>query len=138
MRNSNSIHYNEVNEVMNCKMALTENLKPGMGATMYCGSDRYAMVVVDVVSPKHIKVAHVTDEDVHSFLSDGGIDVMPENILEKYKSLKDWEPACGQTYYVKLPYTLRKNGRWMPKGKGMWETCSIHIGKADSYTDPDF
>jgi len=134
----NWIHYNELNEAMNCKASIKNQIVPGMGATMYCGSDRYAMVVVETVSAKTIKVAHVDDADEKTFVSDNGIHMMPENVFEKYKNMKDWEPGYGQSYGVKLPYTLRKNGRWMPKGKGMWETCSIHIGCADSYRDPSF
>ena len=134
----NSIHYNEVNEVMNCKVSVKNQIVSGMGATMYCGSDSYAMVVTDVVSPKTIKVAHVYDCDENVFINKDGIDVMPEVTLEKYKNMKDWYPCCGQTFGVKLIYTLRKNGRWMPKGKGMWETCSIHIGCAENFRDPSF
>lgn len=134
----NWIHENEVNEVMNCKASVKNQILPGMGATMYCGSDRYPMVVVEVVSPKNIKVAHVYDEDENSFSKNDNIHMMPKDVLEKYNNMKDWEPCCGQMWGVKLPYNLRKNGRWMPKGKGMWETCSIHVGYADSYRDPCF
>ena len=134
----NWIHYNEVNEVMSCKASVKNQIVPGMGATMYCGSDRYPMVVTDVVSAKTIKIAHVVDADEKAFINNAGIQMMSDTVLEKYKNMKDWEPGCGQSFYVKLPYTLRKNGRWMPKGKGMWETCSVHIGCADSYRDPSF
>ena len=134
----NWIHENEVNEVMNCKASVKNQILPGMGATMFVGSDRYAMVVVEVVSPKSIKVVHIEDADESSFVEQNDIQMMPENVLEKYKNLKDYTPGCGQSFYVKLPYTLRKNGRWMPKGKGMWETGSIHVGCAENYRDPSF
>ena len=138
MRNSTSIHYNEVNEVMNCKMAITNNLKPGMGATMYCGSDRYPMVVTAVLSPKKIMVAHVLDAHEDKFTTDkNGVQMLPQEYLDKYKEFKpDKYGYCG--FYVPREYSYRKNGRWMPKGKGMWETSSIHIGCADSYRDPSF
>lgn len=123
---------------MNCKASVKNQIVPGMGATMYCGTDRYAMVVIEATSPKNIKVAHVYDEDENTFINTNGIQMMPQDILEKYANMKDWTPCCGQSWGVKLPYTLRKNGRWMPKGKGMWETCSIHIGCVDSYRDPCF
>ena len=43
----NSIHYNQLNEAMNCRMSITpENVVPGMMATMYVGSDRYKKIVV--------------------------------------------------------------------------------------------
>ena len=49
---------NEINEVMNCKSSAKNNIIPGMGATMFVGSDRYAMVVTEVITPKKIKVNH--------------------------------------------------------------------------------
>ena len=83
-------------------------------------------------------VDNVDDADEKTFVSDNGIHMMPENVFEKYKNMKDWEPCCGQSYGVKLPYTLRKNGRWMPQGEGMWGTSSVHIGHAENYRDPSF
>jgi hypothetical protein len=35
-------------------------------------------------------------------------------------------------------YTLRKNGRWIKEGCGLWETGGVHFGKADNYRDPSF
>ena len=134
----NSIHYNEVNEVMNCKKSVKNSIKPGMGATMYCGSDRYAMVVTEVISPKTIKVAHCLDAHEDKFVEDeNGIEMLPIEMVEEYKKfVPDKYGYCG--FNVPRTYTLRKNGRWMPKGAGMWETRSIHIGCADSYRDPSF
>ena len=138
MRNSNSIHYNEVNEVMNCKMALTENLKSGMGATMYCGSDRYAMVVTEVLSPKKIKVAHMLDNHEQYIRQNGdGVDILAPEFVEDYKQFTPDEYGY-KGFNCPRTYTLRKNGRWMEEGKGMWETCSIHIGKAENYRDPSY
>lgn len=123
MRNSTSIHYNEVNESMNCKMALIKDIQPGMGGTLFCGSDRYAVVVTHVVSPKHIQVVTIYRPEGKFTTDENGIDWINDQTI-KFSSVQD--------------YTLRKNGRWMPKGKGMWETSSIHIGKAEEYIDPDF
>ena len=133
----NWIHYNEVNETMNCKSSVKTNITPGMGATMCCGSDRYAMVVTEVLTPKKIKVAHVLDEHENKFITENEIQYLPEDLLKVYSTfVPDKYGHCG--YHVPHTYTLRKNGRWMPLGTGMWETCSIHIGEAENYRDPSF
>ena len=133
----NWIHYNELNEAMNCKSSVKNNITPGMGATMFCGSDRYAMVVTEVLTPKKIKVAHVLDEHENKFITKNGIHYLPEDLLKVYSTfVPDKYGYCG--FNVPRTYTLRKNGRWMPLGQGMWETCSIHIGEAESYRDPSF
>ena len=46
----NVICYTELNEVMNCKKSVKSGIVPGMGATMFVGTDRYAMVVVKVLN----------------------------------------------------------------------------------------
>ena len=134
----NWIHENELNEAMNCKVSVKNQIIPGMGATMFCGSDRYAMVVTEVVSPKTIKVAHCLDAHEDKFVEDdNGIEMLPIEMVDEYKKfVPDKYGHCG--FNVPREYSLRKNGRWMPKGVGMWETCSIHIGKAESYRDPSF
>jgi len=133
----NWIHYNELNEAMNCSASVKNNVKPGMGATMFCGSDRYAMVVTEVLTPKKIKVAHVLDAHEDKFVDENGIDFLPNELLEEYKKfVPDEYGYCS--FYVPRTYTLRKNGRWMPQGNGMWETSSIHIGVAENYRDPSF
>ena len=131
------MHYNQVNEFMNCKKSVTSDIKPGMGATLYCGTDRYPMVVLAVISPKHIKVAHVLRDHEDKFIEKGGIDMLPEELLSNYEFMKTADPysnSCAKP----LDYTYRKNCRWMPQGSDMWGTCSIHIGKADHYLDPCF
>jgi hypothetical protein len=35
-------------------------------------------------------------------------------------------------------YTLRKNGRWVRPGSGMWNAGGIHLGDAIEYRDPSF
>ena len=135
----NVIHPNEVNEVMNCKMSATENIKPGMAATMFVGSDRYAMVVTEVINDKTIKVAHVYDEDVEKFVENEGTpDMMPDEVLASYIEMENYTPSRGSNWGCGITYTYRKNGRWLPKGSDMWDTCSIHIGKANNYRDPSF
>ena len=134
----NSIHFSEINEVMNCKASVKDSIKVGMGATMFCGSDRYAMVVTEVCSPKKIKVAHLLDKHEDKLILDeNDIHMLPEKYLEEYKKFVPDEFGY-RGFYVPIVYTLRKNGRWMPAGSGMWETCSVHIGYAENYRDPSF
>ena len=125
-----SIHYNELNEVMNCKASVKDDIRPGMAATMFVGSDRYAMVVTSVHSPKHISVTWLENADMEKLVKEDNIEMLPESLLEKYTNTL----SMGSV----REYTLRKNGRWMPKGEGLWGTCSLHIGHADNYRDPSF
>ena len=136
----NVICMNELNEVMNCKSSAKNNIIPGMGATMFVGSDRYAMVVTEVITPKKIKVNHVMNGHMSEFkTNENGIMILPEDCLEVYAA-HDVKDKYGDyiSSYHPIEYTLRKNGRWMPKGKGLWETCSIRIGHAENYRDPSF
>lgn len=136
----NVICVNELNEAMNCKASVKNDIFPGMGATMFVGSDRYAMVVTSVLSPKRITVSHVMDGHMNEFkTNENGIMILPEDCLEVYAS-HDVKDKWGQyiSYYHPIEYTLRKNGRWMRKGDGMWGTSSIHIGHAENYRDPSF
>lgn len=111
-------------------------IEPGMGATMYVGSDRYAMVVTEVLTPKKIKVAHMTDNDEQNNLieDENGIQRLSELLMEKYADGSD----KLNSYYKGTVYTLRKNGRWMPAGAGMNETCGVRIGRAETWLDPSF
>ncbi len=121
---ANSIHYNQLNEYMNCKMSSIEP-KVGMVGTMYVGSDRYPIVVTRVFSPKKISICHMTDEDWKEY----------ETYNES--NLPDVIDVSGY-HNDNIIYTYRKNKRWMPQGFGQWETCSIHLGKANLYLDPSF
>lgn len=116
-----------INEIMNTKA--DETPKVGMPATMFVGSDRYAMIVCEVKSPKQVVVRHMHNSDYKEY------EKSPETFdgvaaLEKYDSFG--------SYYDPITYTLRKNGRWMPKGEDLWGTCSVRFGYADEYMDPCF
>ena len=131
------IHTNMLNEAMNCSKSIKEYLVPGIGATMYCGSDRYAMVVTEVLTPKKIKIAHLLDKHEDKLITKNGLQFLPNEYLEEYKKfVPDKYGYCG--FHVPIIYTLRKNGRWMPQGSGLWETRSVHIGEAENYRDPCF
>ena len=115
-----SISIDCINEVMNTRV--DETPKVGMPATIFVGSDRYAMIVLEVLSSKRVIIAHMQDDDYDEF--DG------EAVIEKYKSI---DPQCKG-----MEYTLRKNERWLPKGSGLWDTCSARFGAAENYMDPCF
>lgn len=126
-----------INEVMNAKASEKENIEIGMAATMFVGSDRYAMIVTEVLGPKKVRVDHMDDTDYKEIenYTVGDIQILRGVRMIKYTKISDdgqhWE-GTGKIY------TLRKNGRWMPEGKGLWETCSIHLGHAENYMDPCF
>lgn len=148
----NSIHYNQLNEAMNCRMSITpENVVPGMMATMYVGSDRYKKIVV-AHPTKNTIIVEWYDEEIHGPVAvhDGVEFANPANFEERDKfynercKAKDKGYGATEEELAKTTYTLgstfswRRNNRWMPKGSGMWETGAIHVGKGDEYRDPDF
>lgn len=136
----NVICVNELNEVMNCKVSATKNIVPGVAGTMFVGSDRYAIVVTEVVSPKHIKIAHLMNAHENLLTkNENGLEVLPSEYMEEYAKADRYdEYGYPLSYYHSIDYTYRKNGRWMPKGEGMWGTSSIHLGHAENYRDPSF
>ena len=126
-----------INEVMNTKA--NENPEVGMGATRFVGSDRYAMVVVKVNSKKNVEIAHVPHDMEDKFVTDEyGIMRLPDEYLNKIIELGNKKMDFGKPYYAGIPYSLRKNGRWLPKGEGLWGTCSVRFGYAENYMDPCF
>ena len=126
-----------INEVMSCEISKKDNIEIGMAATMYVGSDRYAMVITEILGPKKVRVDHMNNTDYEEIenYTDGNVQILRGTRMIRYAKIsedgKHWE-GTGKIY------TLRKNGRWMPEGSGLWETCSVHIGKADNYRDPSF
>ena len=120
-----NIHYNQLNEAMSCRRS-EKNPEQYMAGTMFVGSDRYPIVVVEVVNNKKIKISPIYDDDYNNHIYEkNGNQYIKEDYMQKYN---------GNT----TTYTYRKNNRWMPMGQSMWGTCSIHLGYADSYLDPSF
>ena len=130
------MHYNMLNEVMNCKMSST-NPSVGMCATMFVGSDRYAMVVTEVLGKNKIRVDHMTDEDYNGekYSDENDNDFIPIFNMHKYARVNNTQTGFESSGKI---YTYRKNKRWMPAGEGLWGTCSIHLGKAENYRDPNY
>lgn len=130
------MHYNLLNECMSCEMSSTSP-SVGMCATMFVGSDRYAMVVTEVINKKKIRVDHMTDEDYNGekHSDQNGADFVPIFNMNKYARVNDEHTGFESTGQI---YTYRKNKRWMREGDDCWGTRSIHLGKADNYMDPSF
>lgn len=114
-----------INEVITTKKNVLEPVV-GMLGTYFVGSDRYAVVVKAVNTPKKIKIKRLYDFDKNR---DAYTD---ENNIEYYAHDLNSNMCDCETY------TLRKNGRWMPMGYGLWDCGAVHLGKAEPYLDPSF
>ena len=53
----------------------------------------------------------------------------------KYAQVNDERTSFRATGDI---YKLRKNGRWVKKGNGLWGTGAVYFGHADEYRDPSF
>lgn len=130
------MHINMLNEVMNCKKSIT---KPEicMAATKFVGSDRYAMVVTEVINNKTIRVAPLRDDDENNnmYVGEDKIQRLKKDRIGNYVYVDKWNnkiEAFGEIY------TYRKNKRWMRKGNDLWGTGAVHLGYAETYLDPSF
>lgn len=125
------MHYNMVNEAMNLKKSITD-IKVGMCGTMFCGTDRWPIVVTEAISKKKIRVVMMNDNDYHNNIKtdENGVDCLDPSIVEMNYVVQG--TPLGKIY------SYRRNMRWIQEGHDMWETGAIHIGKADEYRDPDF
>lgn len=130
------MHYNLLNECMSCEMSST-NPSVGMCATMFVGSDRYAMVVTEVINKKKIRVDYMEDSHYNEAKTtdENGADFVPLCKMHVYTQINDERTSIVPRGRI---YTYRKNKRWMREGDDCWGTCSIHLGKADNYRDPSF
>ena len=59
----NVIPVSMINEVMGVQKSDNSNLYVGLCGTMFVGSDRYAMVITEVISSKVVRVDHMNDEE---------------------------------------------------------------------------
>ena len=130
----NSIPVSMINEVMGVRRSETENIKVGMAATKFVGSDSYAMVVTEVISPKKIRVSHMMNEDYSTLNeNDNDVQILSTEQMKKYVYVTDTTIIpIGEVY------SYRKNYRWIAEGCGLWETGGIHLGHATEYRDPSF
>jgi len=130
------MHYNLINEAMNARKSV-KTPKVGMCGTMFCGSDRYAMVVTEVISKTKIRATMMSDKDYQApkDLDEDGNEFLPESSMADYSRLNAMTLESEPRGKV---YSFRKNHRWIEKGGSLWGTGSIHLGSAENYRDPSF
>ena len=91
-----------------------------MGATLYVGSDCYPYYVKEVISDHEVILQAAmfrrTDHNGQSESQTYDIRPDPNGKLERV--------------------TLRKNGRWIPKGQKMGCGYNYLLGRAEAYSDP--
>ena len=128
------MHVNVINESMGIRKSETDDIRVGMAATMFVGSDSYAMVVTEVISPKKIRAAHMMSEDYSTLNEeDEDIQFLSKEQMKKYVRVTDTTILpMGKIY------SYRKNKRWIVEGHGLWDTGGIHLGHATEYRDPSF
>lgn len=111
-----------------------KNIKVGMAATMFVGSDRYAMVVTEVISQKKIRLSHMMNEDYSTLNeNDNNIQMLSKNQMKKYIYVTD-----TSIIPIGVVYSYRKNKRWIAEGSGLWEISGIRLGHATEYRDTSF
>lgn len=102
---------------------LMENVKPpvptvGMGGTILMYSDRHAVTVVEVLSPKRI----VVQEDTARRTDKNGM-----------SECQDYEYSPNPNA-PRIEFSLRKDGRWRQSKT----TTVLMLGERDSYHDYSF
>ena len=130
--NQTDIFRKNRNELKNMHVNVDyDKVKPGMCGTMHVGSDSYAMVVVNRLTPKSILVSHLKDEDLErTEFDENDVEVLPDKYLVYYKA------TIG--YHAPKKFKFRKNGRWIEEGSSLHGTGGLHIGRAENYRDPSF
>lgn len=131
------MNINMLNEAMHCSKSQKNNLYVGLCGTQYVGSDRYAVVITEIISPKCVRVAHMRDADYsHNIKQDSNDnDFLEPSIMENYITIDEERISFKPSGKL---FKLRKNGRWIQEGNGLWSTGSVHFGEADEYRDPSF
>lgn len=96
-------------------------LKVGLGATMNLWSDRRAMTIVKVITPRKIVVQENETKCIDYYAGDYEIlDSLSEN---KHQHT----------------FTLRKNGRWVEQGQANnYGSVTLTVGFRRHYIDPSF
>lgn len=104
------------------RMVNTPTPEVGMGATVLMWTDRAPATIVEVVSPKTIKV----QGDNAKRVDENG---MSESQTYEYTPNEDGPVDT---------YTLRKNGRWIRKGDPMKGGQCLLVGSREKYHDFSF
>ena len=96
------------------------SVEVGMGATMNLWSDRRAMTVTKVISPKKIEVVENETKCLDWYASD-------------YEILDTLTNKCSHIF------TLRKNGTWVEEGQPKkFGSVTLTLGFRHHYIDPSF
>lgn len=126
------------------------DIKAGMMATEYIMTDRYAHVVAKVLSPKKLLLTPYDERDCgERIIDEAGVEwASPDNFLAHYDENVE---KIGRKYGVHglhnnmnfmkelgTVVTLRKNGRWVPKGYPQKYCVCYAIGYGWEYRDPEF
>ena len=131
----NIIPVSMVGEVMNVRKSDNSNLYVGLCGTQFVGSDCYAVVITEIISPKAVRIADMTDNDYDNNR------LVDENGNEYLKDMKNYARVNKERTSI-IPigkvFKLRKNGRWIQEGNSLWATGGVHFGKAEEYRDPSF
>ena len=132
-----TIHPNMINEVMNINKSRKNHLYVGMCGTQCVGSDRYAMVITEIVSPKCVRLTHMNsnDYDNNRLIDENDNEYLDPRIMTNYVRVN--KERTGFEALGKL-FKLRKNDRWIEEGNSLWSTGVVHFGEADEYRDPSF
>ena len=104
-------------------MTTEPTLTVGTGVTYYCGSDRYAYTVIEVLSPTKL----VIQEDVDTLVSKN----------EKTGESQEYTFAPNPNGQV-VDISLRKNGLWYPVGEKVIRGCYYKPGDRRQYSDPGY
>ena len=124
-----------INEVISCNASEKNHLYVGLCGTKFVGSDRYAVVITEVISPKCVRVANMKDSDYNSNrpTDEYGNEFIYD--MSEYVRVNDERTKIEPVGNL---FKLRKNGRWIIEGDGLWSGGGVHFGEADEYRDPSF
>jgi hypothetical protein len=104
---------------------------------MFVGSDQYAMVITEVISPKVVRVDYINNDDYQNNImkDENGSDYIPVYRMSGYAKVNDERTGFVSSGTI---FKLRKNGRWIREKDSLWGTGAVHFGKANNYMDPSF
>ena len=130
-----SIPVTMINEVMNASTSEKNHLYVGLCGTQFVGSDRYAVVITEIISPKCVRVANMLDVD---YTSNRPRDEYGNEFIYNMSGYVRVNEERTKIEARGKLFKLRKNGRWIQDGDSLWSTGAVHFGEAEEYRDPSF
>ena len=123
-----------VNEVIGVRKS-DNNVYVGLCGTQFVGSDSYAVVITEIISPKSVRIANMTDADYNNnrLTDENGNEFLRD--MSNYVHVNKERTAIVPNGVI---FKLRKNGRWVQEGNSLWATGGVHFGYAEEYRDPNF